>query len=133
MFSILNTEEFLLAETEGSEEEDKENDKAEETLNDSALENKVNSYLPSIISFLIVGLWFTSVGIIIIDSHFLVRVWGPFIHAENRQIHLILAVLSIRTGPNISLLTVTDAEAPVLWPPDTKSLLIGKDPNAGKG
>ena len=40
MFSILNTEEFLLAETEGSEEEDKENDKAEETLNDSALENK---------------------------------------------------------------------------------------------
>ena len=133
MFSILNTEEFLLAETEGSEEEDKENDKAEETLNDSALENKVNSYLPSIISFLIVGLWFTSVGIIIIDSHFLVRVWGPFIHAENRQIHLILEVLSIRTGPNIPLLTVTDAEAPVLWPPDTESLLIGKDPNAGKG
>ncbi|KAK1340136.1 hypothetical protein QTO34_018700 [Cnephaeus nilssonii] len=38
--SILNTEEFLLAETEGSEEEDKENDKAEETPNDSVLENK---------------------------------------------------------------------------------------------
>ena len=55
MFSILNTEEFLLAETEGSEEEDKENDKAEETLNDSALENKVNYYLLSIISFLTVG------------------------------------------------------------------------------
>lgn len=66
MFSILNTEEFLLAETEGSEEEDKENDKAEETLNDSALENKVNYYLLSIISFLTVGLWFTSVGMIII-------------------------------------------------------------------
>ena len=29
---------------------------------------------------------------------------------------------------------VTDvkAEAPVLWPPDAKSLLIGKDPDAGK-
>ena len=25
-----------------------------------------------------------------------------------------------------------DAEAPVLWSPDAKSLLIGKDPNAGK-
>ena len=24
------------------------------------------------------------------------------------------------------------AEAPVLWPPDTKSWLIGKDPDAGK-
>ena len=26
----------------------------------------------------------------------------------------------------------TDAEAPILWPPDTKSWLIGKDPDAGK-
>ena len=26
----------------------------------------------------------------------------------------------------------TDAEAPVLWPPDAKSRLIGKDPDAGK-
>ena len=26
----------------------------------------------------------------------------------------------------------TDAEAPVLWPPDAKSWLIGKDPDAGK-
>ena len=24
------------------------------------------------------------------------------------------------------------AEAPILWPPDAKSRLIGKDPNAGK-
>lgn len=53
MFSILNTEEFLLAETEGSEEEDKENDKAEETLNDSALENKVNYYLLILSPFLL--------------------------------------------------------------------------------
>ena len=26
----------------------------------------------------------------------------------------------------------TDAEIPILWPPDTKSQLIGKDPDAGK-
>ena len=27
----------------------------------------------------------------------------------------------------------TDAEAPILWPPDAKSWLTGKDPDAGKG
>ena len=26
----------------------------------------------------------------------------------------------------------TEAEAPILWPPDTKSQLMGKDPDAGK-
>ena len=26
----------------------------------------------------------------------------------------------------------TDTEAPILWPPDAKSWLIGKDPDAGK-
>jgi len=26
----------------------------------------------------------------------------------------------------------TDAEAPILWPPDANSQLIGKDPDAGK-
>ena len=26
----------------------------------------------------------------------------------------------------------TDAEAPILWPPDVKSRLSGKDPDAGK-
>ena len=26
----------------------------------------------------------------------------------------------------------TDAEVPILWPPDVKSRLIGKDPDAGK-
>jgi len=25
-----------------------------------------------------------------------------------------------------------EAEAPILWPPDAKTQLIGKDPNAGK-
>ena len=28
--------------------------------------------------------------------------------------------------------TVFEAEAPILWPPDVKSWLIGKDPEAGK-
>ena len=26
----------------------------------------------------------------------------------------------------------TEAEAPILWPPDAKSRLIGKDPDAGE-
>ena len=26
----------------------------------------------------------------------------------------------------------TDAEAPIFWPPDVKSKLTGKDPDAGK-
>ena len=28
--------------------------------------------------------------------------------------------------------TDAEAEAPILWPPDAKSWLIGKDPDAGK-
>ena len=28
--------------------------------------------------------------------------------------------------------TDAEAEAPILWPPDVKGLLIGKDPDAGK-
>ena len=28
--------------------------------------------------------------------------------------------------------TDAEAEAPILWPPDAKGRLIGKDPNAGK-
>ena len=30
------------------------------------------------------------------------------------------------------LIGMTDAEAPILWSPDAKSRLIGKDPDAGK-
>ena len=26
----------------------------------------------------------------------------------------------------------TDAEAPIIWPPDVKSRLVGKDPDTGK-
>ena len=28
--------------------------------------------------------------------------------------------------------TDVEAETPILWPPDVKSLLIGKDPDAGR-
>ena len=31
------------------------------------------------------------------------------------------------------LIGKNSAEAPILWPPDEKSQLIGKDPDAGKG
>ena len=30
------------------------------------------------------------------------------------------------------LIGKTDAEAPILWPPDARSQLVGKDPDAGK-
>ena len=29
--------------------------------------------------------------------------------------------------------TVAEAEAPIIWPPEGKSQLIGKDPDVGKG
>ena len=29
-------------------------------------------------------------------------------------------------------MTDAEAEAPILWPPDMRNLLIGKDPDAGK-
>ena len=33
---------------------------------------------------------------------------------------------------NIHWKDYAEAEAPILWPPDMKSQLIGKDPDAGK-
>ena len=40
-------------------------------------------------------------------------------------------VLSL--GPNGFIrMTDTETQAPILWPPDTKNLLIRKDPDAGK-
>ena len=39
-------------------------------------------------------------------------------------------------NPKVNLPSIfierTDAEAPILWPPDAKSQFIGKDPDAGK-
>ena len=31
-----------------------------------------------------------------------------------------------------TVLQTSEAKAPVLWPPDAKSRLVGKDPDAGK-
>ena len=37
-----------------------------------------------------------------------------------------------KINPDCSGRTDVEAEAPILWPPDAKSQLIGKDPDAGK-
>ena len=41
-------------------------------------------------------------------------------------------VLGLSRGYNRIFIGGTDAEAPILWPPDAKSQLNGKDPDAGK-
>ena len=35
-------------------------------------------------------------------------------------------------SPEYLLEGLAEAEAPIFWPPDVKSQLIGKDPNTGK-
>ena len=35
-------------------------------------------------------------------------------------------------GSNREFINNVDAEAPILWPPDTKRQLTGKEPDAGK-
>ena len=52
---------------------------------------------------------------------------SPLDSKENRLVNPKGNQPSIFTGR-----TDAEAEAPILWPPDTKSQLIGKDPNAGK-
>ena len=47
---------------------------------------------------------------------------------------------NVLTYPQVLLLSIsshlypgrTEAEAPILWPPDAKSQITGKDPGAGK-
>ena len=84
-----------------------------------------------------------SSGIILIEGH----------STKYMTSALLLTVKVVKTKKNLSLLnskkikpvkskgnqpwisivrTDADAEAPILWPPDTKSQLIGKDPDAGK-
>ena len=45
----------------------------------------------------------------------------PLVHPKGNQSWIFIA----RTD--------AEAETPVLWPPDAKNWLIGKDPDAGKG
>ena len=37
-----------------------------------------------------------------------------------------------QSNPEYSLEGLTKTEAPILWPPASKSQLLGKDPDAGK-
>jgi len=39
---------------------------------------------------------------------------------------------SVSGGQQSDSVGSTDAEAPIFWPPNTKSQVIGKDPDAGK-
>ena len=43
-------------------------------------------------------------------------------------------IKSVHPKGNQSLIVIgrTDAEASILWPPDVKNRLLGKDPDAGK-
>ena len=57
--------------------------------------------------------------------------WGRFFRAPwtaGRSNQSILKEIC----PEFSLEELTDAEAPILWPPDEKSRLIGKDLDTGK-
>ena len=43
-----------------------------------------------------------------------------------------LSQVPLELMSHLHLLTDAEAEAPILWPPDLNSQLIGKDPDAGK-
>ena len=51
--------------------------------------------------------------------------WLTYFEGKGWEIKIILLLDWILIGR-------TDAEAPILWPPDAKSRLIGKEPDAGK-
>ena len=59
--------------------------------------------------------------------------WNPVAECILRAQYLIVTrqTQSIRKEINPET-TPAEAETPVLWPPDAKSRLIGKDPDAGK-
>ena len=50
----------------------------------------------------------------------------------NKEAERDLKMLSPKGNQSWIFIEGTDAEAPILWLPDTKSQLIGKDPDAGK-
>ena len=53
-----------------------------------------------------------------------------------RIFHVLIFYMPVKPKGNQSWIfsgrTDAEAEAPVLWPPDVESYLIGKDPDAGK-
>ena len=56
--------------------------------------------------------------------------WGVQIPLDSKEIKLVNPKVN---QPWIFIgRTDAEAEAPILWPPDVKNWLIGKDPDAGK-
>ena len=52
------------------------------------------------------------------------------LHLTKHEMRLV--ILKVRCWDFSFSIKVSEAEAPILWPPDRKSQLIGKDPDAGK-
>ena len=51
---------------------------------------------------------------------------------DSKEINPEYSLLSRELSRVFSSGVRTDAEAPILWPPDAKSQVTGKDPDAGK-
>ena len=51
---------------------------------------------------------------------------------ESEKAGLKLSIQKTKIMATVIGRTDAEAEAPILWPPDEKSQLIGKDPDAGK-
>ena len=65
------------------------------------------------------------------------KYWGFWFVVLEKSLESLLdckEIKSVNPKGNQSWIFIgrTDAEIPILWPPDTKSQLIGKDPDAGK-
>ena len=46
--------------------------------------------------------------------------------------YIVMCITAGRSSQSILKEISPDTEAPILWPPDAKSWLIGKDPDAGR-
>ena len=85
----------------------------------ATLINKKNKVLVCILSFFSCSLFikiFALLLLIIVDNNVIQPV-----HPKEDQSWVFIGRTDV------------EAETPILWPPDTKSWLIGKDPDAGKG
>ena len=58
------------------------------------------------------------------------HIW--FIHSSNDEYLDLVYLLAIVGNQLWMFIGRTDAEAAIIWPPDVKRWLIGKDPDAGK-
>ena len=53
-------------------------------------------------------------------------------HRKEASLQVSKEIKPVNPKGNHPFIGRTDTEAPILWPPDLKSWLIGKDPDAGK-